>query len=78
MPGLTAWSKEEAIAVMDQLGVRTAMLSISSPGVHFGDEAAARSLAWHVSEAGAELATEGHQIWRVRHHPASGHRRRHR
>lgn len=41
---------------MDQLGIRTAMLSISSPGVHFGDDMAARTLARRLNETGAELA----------------------
>lgn len=31
------------------------MLSISSPGVHFGDDEAARALSRHVNEAGAEI-----------------------
>ena len=38
--------------MMDQLNVRTAMLSIFSPGVHFGDDAA-RKLAQDVNEEGA-------------------------
>ncbi|WP_410676845.1 hypothetical protein [Amycolatopsis sp. cmx-4-68] len=31
------------------------VLSISSPGVHFGDDTAARRLARHVNDAGAEV-----------------------
>jgi predicted TIM-barrel fold metal-dependent hydrolase len=40
---------------MDALGVRTAMLSISSPGVHFGDDASARDLARRVNQEGHAL-----------------------
>ncbi|MFJ8364222.1 amidohydrolase family protein [Streptomyces sp. NPDC093984] len=40
---------------MDQWGVATSLLSISSPGVHFGDDTAARALSRHVNEAGAEI-----------------------
>jgi predicted TIM-barrel fold metal-dependent hydrolase len=40
---------------MEKLGIATAMLSISSPGVHFGDDRAARDLARRVNEEGARL-----------------------
>lgn len=40
---------------MDELNVRLAILSISSPGVHFGDAASAVALARGVNEAGAEI-----------------------
>lgn len=55
-PGLPDWDAATAVETMDRLGIATAMLSISSPGVHFGDDAAARALARHVNEAGAEAA----------------------
>ena len=45
MPFLPEWSETDALALMDRLNVRTAMLSVSSPGVHFGDDLAARALA---------------------------------
>jgi predicted TIM-barrel fold metal-dependent hydrolase len=52
------WSPKEALATMDRLGVETAFLSISSPGVHFGDDAAARTIARQVNEEGARLVRE--------------------
>ena len=39
------WSKESAIAFMDDAGIDVAITSISTPGVHVGDDAKARSLA---------------------------------
>ena len=51
-----AWSEQSALAAMDQLGVGKSYLSISSPGVHFGDDTAARALARQVNEEGARLA----------------------
>lgn len=38
--------------MMDRLGIAAALLSISSPGVHFGDDSRARDLAREVNEAG--------------------------
>ena len=55
MPSLPEWNEPEALALMDALSIRTAMLSISSPGVHFGDDAAARALARSVNQQGIEL-----------------------
>jgi predicted TIM-barrel fold metal-dependent hydrolase len=51
-PALPEWSAVEHVAAMDRLGIATSMLSISSPGIHFGDAAAARSLAREVNEEG--------------------------
>jgi predicted TIM-barrel fold metal-dependent hydrolase len=53
--GLPKWSPEAALTLMDRLGVGVAILSISSPGVHFGDDAAARALARRVNEEGVRL-----------------------
>ncbi|SEP38744.1 amidohydrolase family protein [Amycolatopsis saalfeldensis] len=57
MPGdyWPRWNAGEHLDLMDQAGIATAMLSISSPGVHFGDAAAARELAREVNDAGAEI-----------------------
>ena len=60
MPGWPAWSEAQHLELMDAHGIASAMLSISSPGVHFGDDAAARELARHVNTYGAEV---------VRRHP---------
>ena len=55
MPSLPEWSERAALALMDDLSIRTAMLSISSPGVHFGDDGAARALARSCNRQGMEL-----------------------
>jgi 6-methylsalicylate decarboxylase len=55
MPGWPEWDPAHHIELMDQWGVSAALLSISSPGIHFGDDAAARDLARHVNDAGAEF-----------------------
>ena len=44
------WSLEGAIAYLDEAGIDVAVPSISAPGVHFGDDAAARTLARRVNE----------------------------
>lgn len=58
MPGLPLWDTGRALGMMDQLSIRAAMLSISSPGVHFGDDNAARKLAREVNEAGAKAVSD--------------------
>jgi 6-methylsalicylate decarboxylase len=50
------WDVGSTLRVMDKLGVATAMLSISSPGVHFGNDAKARALCRRVNEEGRRLA----------------------
>jgi predicted TIM-barrel fold metal-dependent hydrolase len=44
------WSLAGAIAYLDEAGIDVAVPSISTPGVHFGDDAAARVLARRVNE----------------------------
>jgi 6-methylsalicylate decarboxylase len=58
MVGWPSWSADEHLRLMDRWGVATAMLSISSPGTHFGDDAAARRLTREVNEAGAAISRD--------------------
>src|ERR1700735_651647 len=44
------WSLDGAIAYLDEAGIDVAIASISTPGVHFGDDAAAAKLARQVNE----------------------------
>jgi predicted TIM-barrel fold metal-dependent hydrolase len=44
------WSLDGTIAYLDDAGIDVAVPSISTPGVHFGDDAAARTLARQVNE----------------------------
>jgi len=56
MPRMPDWEPKTTIAMMDRQGIVTAMLSVSSPGVHFGNDDAARSLARTVNEFAARNA----------------------
>jgi 6-methylsalicylate decarboxylase len=49
------WNPEMHLEAMKHLGISTAMLSISSPHINFGDRNAAKILARRVNEDGAEL-----------------------
>jgi predicted TIM-barrel fold metal-dependent hydrolase len=55
-----AWSPEEHLSLMDRHGIAMAMMSVSAPGVYFGDRELARELARACNEFLAEL---------VRSHP---------
>ena len=52
---LPKWSPESAIEMMDRNGIKTAITSISSPGVYFGDVVFARDLARQCNESVARL-----------------------
>ncbi|WP_045877766.1 amidohydrolase family protein [Pseudofrankia sp. DC12] len=58
LPAWPGWSAEEHLELMDRCGIDTALLSLSSPGVHFGDDAAARELAREVNEFAAQVVEE--------------------
>ncbi|MFE1922350.1 amidohydrolase family protein [Streptomyces asoensis] len=58
MAAWPAWSVRDHLDLMDRSGIETAMLSLSSPGVHFGDDKAARLLARRVNTYTAEVARD--------------------
>ncbi|MFI9169133.1 amidohydrolase family protein [Streptomyces lincolnensis] len=58
MGGWPTWSVDAHLDLMDRNGIETAMLSMSSPGVHFGDDKAARLLARRLNEYTAELTRD--------------------
>ncbi|GGJ28856.1 amidohydrolase family protein [Streptomyces brasiliensis] len=58
MRGYPTWSAAEHLDLMDSTGIRTSMLSISSPGTHFGDDRAAGELSRRVNEFAADVLRE--------------------
>ncbi|HZZ10990.1 MAG TPA: amidohydrolase family protein [Paraburkholderia sp.] len=54
MPAIPEWSAAQHLEMMDRNQIATAILSISAPGIHFGDDAAARDLARFVNDEGAK------------------------
>jgi 6-methylsalicylate decarboxylase len=58
MPGWPDWDAGRHLDLMDEWGITTSLLSISSPGTHFGNDAVARALSRHVNETGAELTRQ--------------------
>jgi 6-methylsalicylate decarboxylase len=63
MPAWPSWSRGDQLLLMGLLGIDVAVLSVSSPGVHFGDDAAAAALARAVNdEAAAHVAAEPERL----------------
>jgi 6-methylsalicylate decarboxylase len=52
------WTARQHLDLMDEAGIGRAVLSLSSPGVYFGDEQAARSLAREVNEFCADAVRQ--------------------
>ena len=55
------WNVESALDVMGRLGIKTAITSISYPGVYFGNLAFARDLARRCNEISARLISDHSQ-----------------
>src|SRR5919112_399108 len=53
---LERWKPEDSLAVMDRHGIETALLSVSSPGLCFGDAVKAREMARSLNEFAAGCA----------------------
>jgi predicted TIM-barrel fold metal-dependent hydrolase len=49
------WTESTALAFMDDAGIDAAVVSISTPGVHLGDDRRARALARRCNDFSAEL-----------------------
>jgi len=56
---LPQWAPEMHLESMDRMNIAAAMLAISSPGIHFGNDPGARRLAREVNEFGADVV-RGH------------------
>jgi aminocarboxymuconate-semialdehyde decarboxylase len=53
-----AWSQDSALSFMDDAGIDVAIASISAPGVHLGDDAAALALAQRCNDYLAEMVRD--------------------
>ncbi len=58
MPTWPTWSAETHLELMDRSGIDAAVLSVSSPGVHFGDDSAARVLARRLNDFAASVVAD--------------------
>jgi 6-methylsalicylate decarboxylase len=57
-PANTAWTPEKSIADLDRAGAAAAVVSITNPGLWFGDVAATRRLARACNDYGARLVQD--------------------
>jgi predicted TIM-barrel fold metal-dependent hydrolase len=58
MPVWPSWSVVDHIAMMEDNRIERAVLSVSSPGVHFGDDEASVRLARHVNDYACTIVSE--------------------
>ncbi|ONI67172.1 amidohydrolase [Kribbella sp. ALI-6-A] len=58
MPAWPVWNAAKHLQLMDRTGIAKSILSVSSPGVHFGDDFRAQVLARRMNEAAAELGKD--------------------
>ena len=71
------WSRASTLSFLDDAGIDVAVTSISTPGVHTGDDAAARALARRCNELAAELIRDHPgPVRRLRLPAVAGRRRR--
>lgn len=64
VPGLAAWkgyTPAAAVDALDRVGIATAMLSVTAPGVWFGNPQEARGLAREMNEYAAEKMVGDHR-----------------
>ena len=52
------WTPQQSLAAMDEHGVETSILSLSTPGVWFGNAEEARATARRINEYGADLVRQ--------------------
>jgi 6-methylsalicylate decarboxylase len=52
------WSPEQSLAMMDRQGIASSLLSLSAPGVFFGDRGLARDLARTTNEFAARMVSD--------------------
>jgi predicted TIM-barrel fold metal-dependent hydrolase len=55
---LAAWTTEQSLAEMDKGGIQTSVLSVSPPGIWFGDAAQSRNLARMINDYGAKMSQD--------------------
>jgi len=55
---IPSWDVEAALAVMDRHDIAAAVLSVSTPGVHLGDDAEARAMARDVNDFAAQVVRD--------------------
>jgi 6-methylsalicylate decarboxylase len=57
-PPIANWTEQGSLDQMDQAGIATSMISVTTPGIHFGNDAAARKLARQCNDAGAKMVQD--------------------
>jgi predicted TIM-barrel fold metal-dependent hydrolase len=57
-PPIAQWTVERSLEEMDAAGIASAILSVTTPGIHFGEDAAAQKLARQCNDSGARMVAD--------------------
>jgi predicted TIM-barrel fold metal-dependent hydrolase len=55
---IPSWDADTTLSLMDRHQIAAAVLSVSTPGVHLGDDGDARAMARHVNEYSAQMVRD--------------------
>jgi 6-methylsalicylate decarboxylase len=72
-PAWLEWTPEKALLEMDRNGIELAVISLSTPGIWFGDPQSARDTARRCNEYCADLASRYRAFWPICGHSTPGH-----
>jgi len=57
-PPIAHWTEQRSLDQMDEAGIASAIVSVTTPGIHFGNDAAAQKLARQCNDAGARMVAD--------------------
>jgi 6-methylsalicylate decarboxylase len=57
-PPIANWTEQRSLDQMDEAGIATSITSVTTPGIHFGNDTAAAKLARQCNDSGAKMVQD--------------------